>query len=394
MNMKHVKFKTDRYNTHSRKYDSVLVNRYPHDTIPLWVADMDIEVDERILKGLHAYLDEKILGYNLETSEYSQAITKYLKRRHDCQIDPSWIITTPNVVSSINACLHSLTKPNDAILILEPVYMPFFKSVEATGRQVVFSSLVHEATGYVMDFHDMEEKIKNFNIKMVIFCSPHNPVGRVWREDELRRFLNLMQRYNVIIISDEIHMDFIFKGHKHIPLINFDENVIMLMSASKTFNLASGHVSQIIAKDPKIRKDIMLLYHQLGLFHSVELGIRATTIAYNECDDYIDELCEVIESNVYIVKESFKDSCVSVVKMDGTYLLWLDVRSCGITTSRLHQRLIKDARVWLHDGSIFGPTGEGYLRLNCATSPQQLIEACHRIKTWIKEHHHESTPSI
>jgi cysteine-S-conjugate beta-lyase len=394
MSMKHIKFKTDRFNTHSRKYDSIRVNRYPQDTIPLWVADMDIEVDERILKGLHNYLDEKILGYNLETTEYTQSITEYLSRRHQCHIDPSWIVTTPNVVSSINACLYALTQPQDAILILEPVYMPFFKSVEATGRQVVFSSLIHHSSGYVMDFDDLEEKINKFNIKMVIFCSPHNPVGRVWREDELKRFVQLMNQTNIIILSDEIHMDFIFKGHKHIPLINLDENVIMLMSASKTFNLASGHVSQIIVKNPKIRKDIMSLYHQLGLFHTVELGIRATTIAYKECDDYIDELCDVIESNVNIVKECFKDTCVSIVNMEGTYLMWLDVRSCGIATPRLHQKLIRDAHVWLHDGSIFGPTGEGYLRLNCATSPDLLIEACERIKTWMKEHNHESKSSL
>jgi cysteine-S-conjugate beta-lyase len=394
MNMKHIKFKTDRFNTHSRKYDSIHLNRYPKDTIPLWVADMDIEVDERILNGLHEYLDEKILGYNLETPEYTQAITNYLKRRHDCMVDSSWILTTPNVVSSINACLLALTHPNDAILILEPVYMPFFKSVEATGRQVVFSSLVHHPSGYEMNFEDIEHKIQEFNVKMVIFCSPHNPVGRVWREDELKRFVEIMNQNNVIIICDEIHMDFIFKGHKHIPMINFDEHVIMLMSASKTFNLASAHVSQIIAKSSSVRKKIMNLYHQLGLFHSVELGIRATTIAYQECDDYIDELCDVIETNVNLVKQCFENSCVSVVKMEGTYLMWLDVRACGIATPRLHRGLIKEAHVWLHDGSIFGPTGEGYLRLNCATSPHLLLEACERIKTWIKEHAHESKSSV
>jgi cysteine-S-conjugate beta-lyase len=394
MNMKHVKFKTDRFNTHSRKYDSITMNRYPEDTIPLWVADMDIEVDERILNGLHSYLDEKILGYNLETSEYTQSITDYLKRRHQCNIEPSWILTTPNVVSSINACLLSLTQPNDGILILEPVYMPFFKSVEATGRQVVFSSLVHQSNGYVMDFDDIEQKIKDYNVKMVIFCSPHNPVGRVWSEDELVRFVKLMNQYQVLIISDEIHMDFIFKGYKHLPLISFDENVIMLMSASKTFNLASAHVSQIIVKDPNIRKRIMSVYQQLGLFHSVELGIRATTIAYKDCDDYIDELCEVIESNVSLVKECLKDTCISLVKMEGTYLMWLKVHSCGFSSTRLQKRLVREAHVWLHDGSIFGPTGEGYLRLNCATSPQLLKEACERIKTWIKEHAHESKSSV
>jgi bifunctional pyridoxal-dependent enzyme with beta-cystathionase and maltose regulon repressor activities len=185
--------------------------------------------------------------------------------------------------------------------------MPFFKSVEATGRQVVFSSLVHHPSGYEMNFEDIEHKIQEFNVKMVIFCSPHNPVGRVWRENELTRFVEIMNQNNVMIISDEIHMDFIFKGHKHIPLINFDEHVIMLMSASKTFNLASAHVSQIIVKSSSIRKKIMNLYHQLGLFHSVELGIRATTIAYQECDDYIDELCDevaFIANGVIVAKDS------------------------------------------------------------------------------------------
>ncbi len=390
--MKHVRFKTSRHHTHSRKYDSIFLNQYPLDTIPLWVADMDIEVDERILQGLHSYLNEKILGYNLEDPTYAQSIVDYLRRRHHCDIKPNWIMTTPNVVSSINACLLALTEPDDAVLVIEPVYMPFFKSVESTQRKVIFSSLKLLPSGYVMDFEDMESKIVEHKIKMVLFCSPHNPVGRVWRFEELEQFLSLMKKHNVIVVSDEIHMDFIFEGHKHIPLIGLDDSVIMLMSASKTFNLASAHVSQLIVKDGRTRKKLMSLYHQLGLFHHHELGLRATTIAYSQCDDFIDELCEVIESNVQLVESLLKDSPFTVIPMEGTYLMWIDITKLNLTSCQCQKRLIKEAKVWLHDGSIFGPTGEGYLRMNVATSPEQLIEACQRLLLWVKEQTHESEP--
>lgn len=388
--MKHVRFKTSRHHTRSRKFDSIFLNQYPSDTIPLWVADMDIEVDERILQGLHHYLDEKILGYNLNDSTYAQSIVDYLRRRHQCDIMPSWIMTTPNVVSSINACILALTKPDDAILIIEPIYTPFFKSVESTNRKVIFTSLIRSSRGYGMNIEDMESKIIQHSIKMVLFCSPHNPVGRVWRKEELDKFLSLMKKYDVKVISDEIHMDFIFKGHKHIPLIGLDDSVIMLMSASKTFNLASAHVSQIIVKDGKIRKKLISLYHQLGLFHHLELGLRATTIAYSQCDDYIDELCEVIESNVKLVESLLKDSPFEVLPIEGTYLVWIDITKLNLTSCHCQKRLIHEARVWLHDGSTFGPTGEGYVRMNVATSSEQLIEACQRLLLWVKEHTHES----
>lgn len=383
--MKHVKFKTQRLNTHSRKYDSIPLMNYPDDTIPLWVADMDIEVDERILNGLHDYLNEKVLGYNLEHESYRLSIKDYLWRRHQLNIETDWIITTPNVVSSINASLLSLTQPNDHVLILEPVYMPFFKSVEATQRRVVFSSLKPTPVGYVMDFDDIELKCHTYDIKMVILCSPHNPVGRVWTHDELQRFIKIMTRHNIIILSDEIHMDFIFKGHKHVPLMSLHDKTIMLMSASKTFNLASAHVSQIVVKDPHIRRKILSQYHQLGLFQLVEFGLRATTIAYQSCDDYIDELCNVIESHVELIKHELEDTNMIITPMEGTYLVWIDARAYQCDTTILQKRLIHEAKVWLHDGSIFGPTGQGYLRLNCATSPQLLVEACRRIKQWIKE---------
>jgi len=392
--MKHIRFKTNRFNTHSRKYDSIKSQQYPSDTLPMWVADMDIEVDERILQGLHDYLDEKILGYALETQEYTQSIQHYLKRRHDLEVECSWVVTTPNVVSSINACILALTQPKESVLVLEPVYMPFFKSVEAVGRQVVFSSLVDTPAGYMMDLADIEAKVKAHDVKMVLFCSPHNPVGRVWREDEVRPFLELMNRYHVIVVSDEIHMDFMFKGHHHLPLMKFDPHVIMLMSASKTFNLASTHVSQMIVQDRVIRKKIKSLYSQLGLFHHHEFGIRATTIAYSHCDDYIDELCEVIESNVTLVKEALKDSPVQVTPIEGTYLVWLNVKCVGLPTAIIQKRLIQEASLWLHDGSIFGPTGEGYLRMNVATSPQVCLEACHRLKSWLKGEMHESKSSV
>lgn len=390
--MKHVRFKTSRHHTHSRKYDSIFLSQYPSDTIPLWVADMDIEVDARILEGLHRYLDEKILGYNLIDSTYSQSIVDYLHRRHQCDIMQHWIMTTPNVVSSMNACILTLTQPNDAVLIIEPIYTPFFKSVESTQRKVIFSSLRRSSCGYVMDFEDMESKITKHKIKMVLFCSPHNPVGRVWRIDELEQFLILMKKHDVKVVSDEIHMDFILKGHKHIPLIRLDDSIIMLMSASKTFNLASAHVSQIIVKDDKIRKKLMKLYHQLGLFHHLELGLRATIIAYSKCDDYIDELCEVIESNVKLVDALLKDSPFKVLPIEGTYLMWIDITKLNLTSCHCQKRLIHEARVWLNDGSTFGPTGEGYVRLNVATSPEQLNEACQRLLLWVKEYTHESEP--
>lgn len=383
--MKTIKFKTNRLNTHSRKYDSIAALHYPPDTIPLWVADMDIEVDQRIIQGLHAYIDEKVLGYNLEHESYRTSIKHFLQRRHGLEIETDWILTTYNVVSSINACLLALTKPGDKILILEPVYSPFFKSIEATGRQVVFSALKHVPWGYVMDFDDIASKCETNTIAMFIMCSPHNPVGRVWRMEELQQLLHIMHKHRILVVSDEIHMDIVFKGHRHVPLLSLDTDVIMLMSASKTFNLASAHVSQIIVKNPQLRHALAKCYHQLGLFHHVELGLRATTLAFQACDDYIDELCGVIEDHVNLIKAMMRDTKIKVIPMEGTYLVWLDVRAYGLSSQLMQERLIHEAKVWLLSGTVFGPSGEGYLRLNCATSMETLTEACIRITTWLKE---------
>ncbi len=370
----------ERKGTGSEKWDMCDTLFKGEDLLPLWVADMDFRVPEQIRQALHKRIDHGIFGYSTYTDSTYQSVINWFSSRHKWTIEKDWIVFSPGVVPAINILIQSLPSTDDAILIQRPVYYPFMKVIESNGRRVVSSSLVQDSSGrYVMDFDDLESKIEENGVKTFILCSPHNPVGRVWQEEELSRLLEVCRKHDVLIISDEIHCDLIYRGHRHIPLQtiakDYRDNIITCTAPSKTFNLAGLQTSNIIIPDKIKRKKFRLALLQNALMDPNSLGPVAMEAAYNNCAWWVDELMLYIEENLNFLKEFVKNRLpgVRVIEPEGTYLLWLDFRDVNPDHEEMTRLLIEKAGVAPDPGQIFGEEGNGFHRLNLAC-PRELLE--------------------
>lgn len=373
-----------RKQTNSIKWDSISKMGYGEDVIPMWVADMDFLSEPHAIDAINNKIQHGILGYSFVDDEYEQAVKSWCLKYHQTDLSEATLISTPGVVSGIGACIQALTSKNDSVLIMEPVYHPFRKMIEINQRKVVVSELEYHDLRYTMNFVDIEAKIKKENVKMIIFCSPHNPVGRVWTKSELIQLASLCHKYQVVLISDEIHMDFVFPSFKHTMLVGIDQSyqdfVITLVSASKTFNLADTHMSQLFVYHDDYASKIKDVYNQLGLSHLSSLGIEAQKEAYKHGKEYINQVNEIIYSNRSIVMDTLKDTKIRIIEAEGLYLLWLDFSDYKKEPSQLMDILIRQAKVWLHNGEVFGKSGKGFFRMNIATNPEIVQKACNQIR--------------
>jgi cystathionine beta-lyase len=352
------------------------------------VADMDFQTLPKITETLQDYVGSGIYGYSFETARYFQAIVDWLKRRHHYEIEKSWILSTPGVVSAINAAILAFTQANDAILIQEPVYYPFKRSILFNHRQVVSNNLVYHQGQYTIDFMDFEKQIKDHQVKLFVLCNPHNPVGRVFTEDELNQMVNICQKYDVLIVSDEVHMDFVYAPYQHRVLAqlrkDYADHIITLVAASKTFNLAAMKVSQAISSNKDLIEGMRKMYQSLGLYHHNTIGLKATEIAFTFGDDYVDALVQYLKLNIEYLNQELIEHCpkIKMVEAQSLYIVWLDFSAYNLSQDVLKQKVLNEAKLWLNDGSIFGSGGEGFMRLNLALPfselkkvTQQLIEA-------------------
>lgn len=378
----------DRHDTFSLKYDCNKRRNKPEDVFPLWVADMDFKCPEEILKDLRQRVDFGIFGYSEPNEEYFESLHNWYFNNFNVNLKTDWVVMTPGIVFALAMAVKAFTKENDYILINNPVYYPFSEVIIDNNRNVISSDLVLNNSHYEIDFEDFENKIKKYKVKLYFLCSPHNPVGRVWTREELDKIIKICKENNVIIVSDEIHSDFVWKG-KHTCLLNYEEylnNIIVCTSPTKTFNFATLQISNILIPNNELRlkfkKEIDKAgYSQLGL-----MGIVACNSAYKHGLPWLNDLRNYLKENINFVDTFLKEKLpkVQLIKPEGTYLLWLDFRALGLSDEDLNFAILNKAKLWLDSGSMFGKSGQGFQRINIALPRKKLQWALEQLEKTFK----------
>lgn len=381
----------NRKNTDSIKFDFAEKNGKPADILPLWVADMDFKTSSLVIDAIKERADHGIFGYTDTGDKYFEAVSDWMKRHHGMNVEKAWLVKTPGVVFALATAVRAFTEIGDSILVQQPVYYPFSSLVMNNGRKLVSSELVLKDGKYQIDFDDFEQKIIDNNVKLFLLCSPHNPVGRVWTEEELKKMIDICLKHNVLMFSDEIHGDFTFNENKHVPVLNMTEEIkescITATSPAKTFNLAGLQVSNIFIPNRKLRHRFKKEISAAGAGLITTMGITACESAYTYGEEWYDGMMAYLHSNLEFVREYVKNELpgVELVEPEGTYLLWLDFRELKLSANELEDLIVHKAKLWLDRGSMFGKLGEGFERINIATSRAVLNEAMDRIKAALKE---------
>lgn len=379
----------DRKSTSAEKWaDHVIGGK---DILPLWVADMDFKCPKPVVDAMVKTAEHGIFGYNERPDSYYKAIIDWNKKRNDWQIEKDWIIFSPGVVPALSFSVETFCKPGDKVIVQSPVYHPFYRVVANNGCQVVKNPLIEKEGFYEIDFDLLEAQLKDPRVRLLFLCNPHNPVGRVWKLEELKRLGQLCIENNVLVVSDEIHSDLIFKGHKHIPFARiceeFKNNSIILTAPSKTFNIAGLQVSNIIVPNPLLRQRMAQTIQRWNVSSTNVFGIVAATAAYEEGEEWLEQLLSYLEDNADFIGKFLKEELpeVKYVKPEGTYLAWLDFRAVETDYMKLEHFLQKKAKVFLNQGHIFGDEGNGFVRVNFACPRSVLEDALIRIAKAVKE---------
>lgn len=377
-------------NNGSPKWDD-MYKKNPYtgeNVIPLSTADMELLNPPEIIQGLKYHLDNTVLGYTQPTSDYYDAVLDWMRQRHNWNINKEWILLSPGVMPAIFLIIKALTLPGDGIIIQPPVHYPFYLAINSNRRRLVTNPLIRDDENliYRINFDDLEKKAKDPNNKILILCSPHNPVGRVWTKEELKRVSDICYRNNVIVLSDEIYFDILMPGIKHTVFSTLceeaEQNCIVCTAPGKTFNLAGIQVSNIIIPNDEIYAQVQKEYLNNSLFTLNNLGLKACEIAYNECGKWLNKFIHLLKENRKIVKRFFEKyiSQVKVYPLEGTYLQWLDFRAFGMKPKVLEKFLITEAQWFTDEGTLFGAEGAGFERINLACPTLVLEEALERLR--------------
>jgi len=379
----------ERKGSGSGKWDDADALFGAEGVLPMWVADMDFLSPEPVREALRQRLDHGIYGYHGgERGPLLEAVTGWLARRHGWTVQPEWIATTSGVVSAIHLAVLSFTESGDEVIIQPPVYHPFFDCIRNHGRNLVENPLSEVDGEYRFDLEDLEKKART--AKLLILCSPHNPVGRVWNREELEAVAEIAERHGVLVVSDEIHGDLIFRPHRLIPfgtLKNISpEHVVTLTAPSKTFNLAGLEASLAIIPDPALRARFVGNQRTLGMGKANFMGLVALEAAYRHGEPWLEDLLSYLESNArHLVEFARREWPGIEVKLpEGTYLGWLDCRALGLSETALHELFFQKARVGLNRGAQFGRQGEGHMRLNFGTPCAVLDQGLQRISAALR----------
>ncbi len=374
----------DRKNTGSLKYDAWEKAGMPADVLPLWVADMDFETAYEIRKRMQDLCDFGVFGYTDITDEYFDAVKGWFSRRFGWNVKRQWLVTTPGVVNALSVAVRVFTKPGDGVLIQQPVYYPFSNVIKNNDRVIINNTLKYEDGKYSMDLDDLEEKLSADNTKMMILCSPHNPVGRVWERSTLESVGNLCVKHNVILVCDEIHCDFVYDGHTHTSIGNINDeisaNVVVCTAPSKTFNLAGLQVSNIFIPNQKLRRRFKSQIVKDGMGRVNMMGMIACQAAYEEGEEWFEELKTYIRDNIKFLNEFVRENMprIRIIETQGTYLVWLDLSDLNLIDQK--DFIVNKAMLWLDSGAIFGDEGKSFERINVACPRATLVEALERLK--------------
>lgn len=376
----------DRRGTNCVKWDSA---ENP-DVLPMWVADMDFRTAPAIIDALRRRVDHGIFGYTRVPQSYYDAITGWFARRHGWNIDKNWIIYTSGVVPALSAIIKALTMPGDKVLIQTPVYNCFFSSIRNNGCEIVESSLVHADNTYSIDFEDLERKASDPKVKAMILCNPHNPAGRVWGRDELIRIGEICIHHDVVVIADEIHCELVMPGYEYTPFASISEDFsrhsVSCVSPSKAFNIAGLQIANIVCADAGRRAKIDRAINVNEVCDVNPFGVIALQAAYNEGAEWLDQLLEYILGNYEYMRRFCEEHLPDfpITKLEGTYLVWMDCRTFGMTSAELEKVLIQDAKLWLNAGTMYGKDGEGFMRWNIACPRARMIEGLKRFEKFAK----------
>lgn len=383
--------KIDRSNNHAAKWEEMGNKFISNDLWPMWIADMDLKTAPVIIDAMREKLEQGIFGYVYRPASYYQSAADWIERRFDYKIDPKTLINSPGVVPTLSILVRLMTKADEKVLIQSPVYYPFSAVVRENERELVVNELVKDETGYyTIDFEDFEKKVSDEKVTLFIMCSPHNPVGRVWKREELQKMSELCLKYNVRVIADEIWRDIVMPGHKHIPVASLskeiEHNTITCFSPTKTFNIAGLQAS--FATLPR-EEEWKMLDEELGRLdvkRNSPFSLVGFEAAYTKGEEWLEELLIHLDGNmdyvVNFVKERIPE--VKVRKPEGTYLMWLDFSGLNMTKEELSMFMQKEAKIALDDGFWFGENGAGFERMNIACPRYMVEEGMNRIENAVK----------
>ncbi|MCH5139107.1 pyridoxal phosphate-dependent aminotransferase [Clostridiaceae bacterium UIB06] len=376
----------DKENTDSVKWNFAEKVLGDKDVIPMWIADMDFQTVPEVKEAIIKRASQGVYGYSETLNGYYDSITNWIEKRHQWKIEREWLCISPGVVTALSLVVKALTHPGDKVVIQSPVYYPFFNSILRNGCEIVNNPLKAVEGRYHVDYEDLEEKVKDERVKLMIICNPHNPVGRVWTKEELQRIGEICLKNDVLVVADEIHSDLIYKGHKYTPFASiskeFEQNSITCTAPSKTFNLAGLQTSNIIIPNEKLRREYNIALENIGISRLNLFGVIGCEAAYKYGEEWLDELLDYLEENKRYTEKYISEKIpkLKVVKAEGTYLLWINFRELGMNSKELKKFMLTKAKVAFNEGFIFGEGGEGFERMNIACPRSILQEALRRIE--------------
>ncbi len=380
--------KLNRHHTRSAKWESVRHTMNQNDYLVFSVADSDYPTCEVIIETLKKRIDHGAFGYTLIDDEYNQAIVKWWERRYDVSIKPSWIVPSSKVLALLSAAIEVYTQKHEKVLIQTPVYHVFFPLINHLDRTLIVNPLHYIDNYYSIDFSHLESQFK-LGVKAMVLCNPHNPVGRVWRYQELKKLVHLCKTYDVVLISDEIHADIIMKSHKFTSVGHFFDiyqRLIIVHAPSKTFNVAGLHSAYAVIVDKTLRDTLKTTLMKRFMYGSNTLAIETLISAYSQCDDWVDAQNQHVYTNYLKLKDFLAETMdgVHLLPLEGSYLAWLDMTKLGLSSKSL-SRMLKSEGIVLSEGLAFGEQCDGFMRMNLAVADEQLEEGLMRLKRALKK---------
>lgn len=365
-----------RRGTNSYKWDSA----DDADVLPMWVADMDFRTAPAIIEALQQRVAHGIFGYTRVPDAYYEAVINWFGRRHNWNIQKDWMIYTSGVVPAISAVIKALTQPGDKVLVQTPVYNCFFSSIRNNGCEIVSNPLVYKENTYVIDYEDLERKVADEKVKILLLCNPHNPAGRVWSKEELTRIGEICIRHGVWVVSDEIHCELVYTGYTYTPFASiskeFLHHSVTCISPSKSFNIAGLQIANIVSTDEEVRRQIDKAININEVCDVNPFGVIATIAAYNEGEEWLLQLLDYLKGNYECMKTFCEVSLPNfpITRLEGTYLVWMDCRSLPYPSEELEEKLVKEEKLWLNAGTMYGAEGEGFMRWNIACPRAVLLK--------------------